>query len=255
VRGVIAAALGLNYWGCDLSSRQVDENRKQGLEIPTEGSAEWVCGDAMEVLEQAPGADFIFTCPPYGDMEQYSEDPHDLSTMEWHTFRAAYRRIILRALARLKPDRFACFVVGDFRDPGGRYRGFVSETIAAFTECGAAFYNDAVLVTAVGTASLRATRQFNGGRKLVKTHQNVLVFVKGDWRRAAAACRGEVWGGMPRCSVRCSPCCSGCCSSWCNSIHRGNKYEEMGVVHKARARGALGAGAAGAAGVDAASTA
>jgi len=192
VRGVIAAALGLNYWGCDLSSRQVDENRKQGLEIPTEGSAEWVCGDAMEVLEQAPEADFIFTCPPYGDMEQYSEDPHDLSTMEWHTFRAAYRRIILRALARLKPDRFACFVVGDFRDPGGRYRGFVSETIAAFTECGAAFYNDAVLVTAVGTASLRATRQFNGGRKLVKTHQNVLVFVKGDWRRAAAACRGEV---------------------------------------------------------------
>jgi len=49
-----------------------------------------------------------------------------------------------------------------------------------------------VLVTALGSASLRATRQFNGGRKLVKTHQNVLVFVKGDWRRAAAACRGEV---------------------------------------------------------------
>jgi len=29
------------------------------------------------------------------------------------------------------------------------------------------------------------------GRKLGKTHQNVLVFVKGDWRKATEAC-GQV---------------------------------------------------------------
>jgi hypothetical protein len=31
-------------------------------------------------------------------------------------------------------------------------------------------------------------KQFSSGRKLGKTHQNVLVFIKGDPRKATAAC-------------------------------------------------------------------
>lgn len=141
----------------------------------------------MNTLADAPDADLIFSCPPYGDLEKYSDDPADLSNMEWHTFLAQYKRIILRACQRLKPNRFACFVVGDFRDERGFYRNFVGETIAGFLNAGLELYNEAVLVTAVGTAAMRATRQFNGGRKLCKTHQNVLVFCKGDWKKAAAA--------------------------------------------------------------------
>jgi hypothetical protein len=40
----------------------------------------------------------------------------------------------------------------------------------------------------VGTAAMRVTKQFQSGRKLAKTHQNVLVFCKGDWKKAAARC-------------------------------------------------------------------
>ena len=150
---------------------------------------EYVCGDAIEVLDAAPAADLIFSCPPYGDLEVYSDDPRDLSNMEWHTFVAAYKRVVLKACKRLRPDRFACFVVGDFRDLRGYYRNFAGETINAFRECGLELYNEAILVTSVGSASMRVTRQFNGGRKLCKTHQNVLVFCKGDWRRAAAVAK------------------------------------------------------------------
>lgn len=42
------------------------------------------------------------------------------------------------------------------------------------------FYNEAILVTAVGSLSIRAGRPFSASRKLGKTHQNVLVFLKGD---------------------------------------------------------------------------
>jgi hypothetical protein len=139
----------------------------------------------MTQLDSAPSADFVFSCPPYGDLEKYSDDPADLSNMEFHTFIAAYKRIILRAVTRLKQDRFACFVVGDFRDNRGFYRNFVSETIRAFEDCGARLYNDAVLLTSVGSASMRVSKQFDAGRKMCKTHQNVLVFCKGDWRKAA----------------------------------------------------------------------
>jgi hypothetical protein len=37
---------------------------------------------------------------------------------------------------------------------------------------------------------MRVTKQFESGRKLAKTHQNVLVFCKGDWRAAAVKCNG-----------------------------------------------------------------
>ena len=93
---------------------------------------------------------------------------------------AAYREIIAHCAAHLKPDRFACFVVGDVRDSKGFYLNFPADTIAAFQDAGCVLYNEAILVTAVASLSLRAGKQFNSGRKLGKTHQNVLVFYKGN---------------------------------------------------------------------------
>jgi len=190
VRGIVAGALGRKYWGCDLRQEQVAANDVQAEEIAPIVRPVWVCGDSMDTLPEAPEADFVFSCPPYGDLERYSDDPRDLSAMDWHAFVAAYKRIILRAVGRMKQDSFACFVVGDFRDGRGFYRNFVSTTIEAFEECGARLYNEAILATAVGTAAMRVTKQFQSGRKLAKTHQNVLVFCKGDWRKAAAKCNG-----------------------------------------------------------------
>ena len=190
VRGIVAGALGRKYWGCDLRQEQIDANELQALSIAPKVTPQWVCGDSMETLPDAPNADMVFSCPPYGDLEVYSDNPNDLSSMEWHTFVAAYKRIILRSVERMKPDSFACFVVGDFRDKKGHYRNFVSTTIEAFEECGARLYNEAILATSVGSAAMLVTKQFQSGRKMAKTHQNVLVFVKGDWKKAATKCNG-----------------------------------------------------------------
>ena len=190
VRGIVAGSLGRKYWGCDLRQEQIDANEQQADDIDPAVRPVWVCGDSMDTLDSAPDADFIFSCPPYGDLEKYSDDPRDLSAMEWHTFVAAYKRIILRSVQKLKPDSFACFVVGDFRDKKGFYRNFVSETIDGFEQAEARLYNEAILATSIGSASMRVTKQFVSGRKLAKTHQNVLVFCKGDWKKAANKCSG-----------------------------------------------------------------
>ena len=192
VRGIVAGCLGRRYWGCDLRPEQIAANEAQADEIAPRVRPVWVCGDSMETLADAPAADFVFSCPPYGDLEKYSDDPRDLSAMDWHAFVAAYKRIILRAVGRMKPDTFACFVVGDFRDGRGFYRNFVSETIDGFEQAGARLYNEAILATPVGTAAMRVTKQFESGRKLAKTHQNVLVFCKGDWKKAAARCAAGI---------------------------------------------------------------
>lgn len=190
VRGIVAGALGRHYWGCDLRAEQIAANEQQADEIQPAVRPIWVCGDSMETLADAPAADFVFSCPPYGDLEKYSDDPRDLSAMDWHAFVAAYKRIILRAVGKMKPDTFACFVVGDFRDARGFYRNFVSETIDGFEQAGARLYNEAILATAIGTASMRVASMFVPSRKLCKVPQNVLVFCKGDWKRAAAKCNG-----------------------------------------------------------------
>jgi DNA modification methylase len=179
VRGLVAGLLGYKYWGCDLSSDQIAANEEQHSIAP-ESDIQWVCGDSRLELLKSPKADFIFSCPPYGSLERYSDNPSDISTLGYEDFLIAYRKIIRRCAKRLKLNRLACFVVGDFRDKKtGRYKGFVADTICAFRDVGLELYNDAILITAVGSLPIRVTRQFEASRKLGKTHQNILVFTNG----------------------------------------------------------------------------
>ncbi len=193
VRGVVASRLGRRYVGHELRAEQVAANREQAVAICSDPQPEWIHGDSRTIEKTCKtlDADFVFSCPPYADLERYSDDPADLSTLAYDKFLEAYREIIAKACSRLRNDRFACFVVGDVRDKRGSYYNFVGDTVEAFRAAGLAYYNEAILVTAVGSLPIRAGKQFSTSRKLGKTHQNVLVFVKGDGKRAAAAC-GEV---------------------------------------------------------------
>jgi hypothetical protein len=200
VRGIVAARLGRKYVGHELRAEQVAENERQRAGIVAESSPqpEWIVGDSRGLDKTCVGvaADFLFSCPPYGDLEVYSDDPADLSTMPYEQFLAAYREIISKSCALLRENRFACFVVGDIRDKKGNYRNFVGETVQAFIDAGLKLYNEAILVTSVGSLPIRAGKQFESSRKLGKTHQNVLVFVKGDGKAATMAC-GECEFGLP----------------------------------------------------------
>jgi DNA modification methylase len=129
--------------------------------------------------------DFIFSCPPYHDLEKYSDDPRDLSNMSYDAFLEKYRSIIGHAVARLQDDRFACFVVSEIRDKTGWYRNFVNDTISAFQAAGMHYYNEIILVNVAGSLPIRVGRQFQNYRKVGRTHQNILVFYKGDPKRIA----------------------------------------------------------------------
>ena len=59
----------------------------------------------------------------------------------------------------------------------GNYIGFVPDTIRAFQKCGMNFYNEAILLNAVASASMRANGNMKS-QKLVKIHQNILIFKK-----------------------------------------------------------------------------
>jgi hypothetical protein len=180
VRGIIAAYLGRGYTGIDLRPEQVTANEEQAQAIVPDNMPAWIVGDSRTAIP-AVEYDFVFSCPPYYDLEQYSDVAADLSNAaDYDSFILAYRQIIQTSVDRLRPDSFACFVVGDIRDDHGIYRNFVGDTVNAFQDAGAGLYNEAILVTAVGSLPIRVGRQFEAGRKLGKTHQNVLIFYKGE---------------------------------------------------------------------------
>lgn len=191
VRGIVASKMGRRYIGIDLQARQLKANFLQAEKICVgDPMPDWRCGDSRNIEKlvlASEAADFVFSCPPYADLERYSDDPKDLSTLEYKEFLKAYGAIIKGACARLKANRFACFVVGDVRDKDGCYYGFPGHTVDAFVNAGLRLYNSAILVTTVGSLPVRATRQFEAGRKLGTTHQHVYVFIKGDPKKAAQA--------------------------------------------------------------------
>ena len=185
VRGVVSGMLGRNYLGLELRQEQVAANEDQVSAIGVTG-VEYITGDSDEILETLTESEFdmILTCPPYGDLEVYSDDSRDLSNMPYDEFLRCYESIMRKSVSHLKQNRFMAVVVGEIRNKKGNYRNLVGETIRILLDCGLNYYNEAILVTAVASASTRARRQFTSGRKLVKTHQNVLVFVKGSGMEA-----------------------------------------------------------------------
>lgn len=148
----------------------------------TDYTCTWICDDSRNILTHCKDvkADLLFSCPPYADLEVYSKDERDISNMAYDDFLIAYRDIIQKSCTLLKDNAFAVFVVGEVRDKKGNYYNFVGDTIQAFKDAGLHYYNEGILLNAIGTTHLRVGSMFKSSRKLGKTHQNILIFCKGD---------------------------------------------------------------------------
>ena len=199
VRGIVAEEMGYKYIGIDLSRKQILANQKQS------NKPFWIHGDAdKELFHLKDGFDFVFTCPPYYDLEVYSDSPYDLSNMKEKQFDDKLERIIYKSAIRLKENRFFGIVVSEVRKPSttgnysiGNYRGLVHKTINMCERHGLKFYNDMVLFNSQHQASRVGKTYFDRNRKIPSVHQNVLIFVKGNPDIATE----EIKGGEFECQV------------------------------------------------------
>ena len=183
VRGIVAHYLGYHYTGIDIRKEQIDSNREQATKIlGIDNMPQWYCGDSNIFLDQGCETQFdlIFTCPPYADLETYSDIKGDISNMEYDDFIFTFESIMRKACKLLKVGGIAIIIVGDIRNTKGFYYGFVADTIKLMQRCaGMGFYNDAILATPLGTSMFRAdNNMIRGNGKLVKVHQNILMFKK-----------------------------------------------------------------------------
>lgn len=180
-KGLVFAQCGYEFIGIELRQEQVDINNKMlvGRNLPVK----YICDDGRNVSKylETDSQDLLFSCPPYFDLEVYSDLPNDASNQgSYEDFVAILRNAFLASIECLKENRFAVIVVGDIRDKSsGFYYDFCGDIKRIFRDGGMRLYNEIILVETGASTALRASRYMDT-RKVAKMHQNILVFYKGN---------------------------------------------------------------------------
>ena len=179
--GYIASCKGHTFTGIEIRNEQVEINNEKISVFPNTESS-YICDDGQNVLNHIKenSQDLFFSCPPYYDLEVYSDLPNDASNQAtYEEFLSIIDNAFTNAGKCLKENRFAVIVCGDIRDKKGFYRGFPMDIIQIFRRNGFGLLNYGILFNTIGSASIRARGMFRN-RKLAKVHQDVLVFYKGN---------------------------------------------------------------------------
>mgnify|MGYP001558570757 CR=1 FL=1 len=173
-RGVVALQWKRMYQGYEVAPATFKETSPKVLELG--GALE--CFDGC-VMAHSPNqsADLIFTCPPYHQLERYEPAPAQLS--EIRDYRKFLQRI--EVLAKncqrvLKPGKFLCWVVADWRADGNLVL-FHVDSIQAFERWGFKVH-DVVIVENVSPFAALQAGKVAAKRYTSKIHEYLLVFRK-----------------------------------------------------------------------------
>ena len=178
VFGVVSDSLGHVFTGIELRKEQADLNNER----IKGGQSKYICDDGQNVLKhiEENSQDLLFSCPPYFDLEVYSDLENDASNQSnYQEFFKILEVAFTNAIKCLKENRFAFIVVGDVRNEKGEYYGFPDDISRLFLKNGMSLYNELIFIEPLGTLPQRVNN-FMKNRKVGKCHQNVLVFFKGN---------------------------------------------------------------------------
>jgi DNA modification methylase len=174
-RALVAALMGFEYHGFEIRKEQIEEN--EAILKCLKLKASYHLGDGR-FMDGIDGADCGLTCPPYHDLEVYSNRPDDLSALgSYAEFNASMLVCAHSYYQRLKPGAFMCIVVGLFRDKSGELVDFRAHTVENFREVGFFFHQEIILSKNFGSAAKRSTNAWKG-LKLVPIHEYLLIFRK-----------------------------------------------------------------------------
>jgi DNA modification methylase len=178
VFGYVSSYLGNQFTGIELRKEQADLNNKRIKGF----NSKYICDDGQNVLKhiEKNSQDLLFSCPPYFNLEVYSDLKNDASNQkEYRDFLKILENAFTDSIKCLKENRFAVIVVGDIRDKKGAYRRFVDDIKDIFKINNTILYNSLILIEQIGTKAMTVNKSMDN-RKIGKCHQNVLVFFKGD---------------------------------------------------------------------------
>jgi hypothetical protein len=181
-RAVVSAIMGFEYHGFEIRQEQIDENMVVVKDLKLKG-VNYHCADGRFLEIPNSVFDFALTCPPYYNLEQYSDDPMDISNAgSYNEFNAAMWFCACSHMPLMKPGAFVCIVVGNFREKrSGELIDFRAHTVNNFRDAGFYFHQEVILSKNFASAAKRSTNSWKG-LKLVPIHEFLLVFRTPGWK-------------------------------------------------------------------------
>lgn len=182
-RGAVAAYMGISYTGIDLRKEQIDSNYQlfanmDGSDLITH-KPKWIVADSNSYIDtiEDKSFDMILTCPPYGDLEVYSDIDGDLSNMKIDEFNRVLSEILIKSSKKVNDSGYVVIVAGDYRDKKGYLVDFLGTIKNAMSSAGCRLYNELILITPLANKAMTANMLMRN-KKMIKTHENILVFKK-----------------------------------------------------------------------------
>lgn len=109
-RGFIASAMGHTYTGVEVRPEEVERIHQQQHKL--ENDFKMVVGDCRAYDIEPEAFDFSYTCPPYYDLEVYSDLIDDMSTApSYEEFLQMIKQAFEVTFRGLKPGSLAIWVV------------------------------------------------------------------------------------------------------------------------------------------------
>jgi hypothetical protein len=177
-RGVVSGFMGYQYHGFEIRQEQIDENLAVVKTLDLR-NIHYHHADGRFLEAQVSDFDFALTCPPYWNLETYSDLHEDLSNAQSYSeFLAGISFSIESHWPLMKPGAFVCWVVGPFRDKRtGELYDFPAHVIDLFSEIGFTYWQSVVLVKNFASAAKRASNAWRN-KRLVPRHEFLQVFRK-----------------------------------------------------------------------------
>ncbi len=177
-RAVLAAKAGLDYLGVEIREEEVEHLKGLIARHKVGDRVDIVHGDSRKRNSiESECADFLYTCPPYWNLEQYEGGPGDISMMDYEGFLKALAGIISNCHRILKPGSLACWVVGLHRTEDKNHLLPLHHHIALLhTNLGFTFKEE-IIIHRNNPMALQRVGNFERGNKLlIRVHEYCLIF-------------------------------------------------------------------------------
>lgn len=174
-RGYIATKMGHSYTGIEIRNEEVDRIKEQmnnwnlNFNILLADSRNYIPNDKFN---------FSFTCPPYYDLELYSNLDGDLSNcQDYSSFLLDLKKVIKNVYNCLEENSFSVWVVGNFRNKKGEIEHLNGDLVKLAKAVGFKLWDELIWQGASNVALTRCGK-FECNRKSVRMHEYILIFKK-----------------------------------------------------------------------------
>lgn len=178
IRMQVAKVLGMHYYGNDICREYVAYIEAVRSKIDDGTTTISVNRGDARSLDAIPDGigDFVFTSPPYWDLEFYDDSPEQLGIGHtYEEFLAGMEEVARALLRKVKPSAYVVINVNDFRRDG-RFYAYHADTIALFVRAGWAVHDTWIVEGLVGGLPKVFAVDKNASRIAPKLHEYAIVF-------------------------------------------------------------------------------